>query len=776
MKRKYWILIGAAAIAAGAMYLVVSRDAGSYARMIQGALGTGTQAGGGASVLTGSYDNSRTNAYLTETILTPENARPGSFGKIFSLSVDGQIYAQPLYVRDVSTGGGVHNVVYAATMHNTVYAFDADTPSIPLWSVNLGPAVPTASYTSDMGDYFDILPENGILGTPVIDASTGTLYVVAATLENGSYYYRLHALDITSGAERFGAPATITAQVAGTGDSSVDGIVTFDPKQHLQRPALLLVNGNIYIGFGSHGDATPFHGWLLGYSAQDVQKQISVFNPTPNGSGGSLWQSGRGLTADSAGNIYGAPSNGDTDLVSNFADSVVRLDAGATKIADWFSPYNAQDLNDTDDDLGTTGVMLIDGTNYMVVSGKQGVIYLLDRTNMGHAGANDAQIMQRLDTQSSLIFNLALWNRPDGPLLYTHAVNVPVTAWRLQGKAFSSAPVASSQDGFAVPYQGMALSANGFQPGSGVLWVLAPTRSPLSPAILHAYNADGLAEIWNSTMSDGDAVGRYSKFSNPTVANGKVYVPGNSNQLVVYGLTRKAATDPVVTGIVNAASYANGPLAPGEFITISGQNIGPQVTAAGVPDASGNLSAQLGGVQVTFNGVPGPLLAVSAERVTAIVPFEISGSASIAVVLSFHGKQAAAQTLRSTDTSPGLFSADGTGSGPGAFLNPDGTLNSPDQPAVAGSTVVLTATGLGPTNPPGSSGTTVTGAFPLAGDVSVQVGGKAANVIFAGATQGQVAGTTQLNVQLPRGVAGTVPVVVTAGNRTSQATVTVSIR
>ena len=775
-KRKYSILLIAALMAAIGVYFAVSRSRIPFVRMIQGAFGAGGNPA--ANVLTGNSDNSRSNAYLNETTLTPANVQPGSFGRLFSLAVDGQIYAQPLYVQSVTMADGPHNVVFTATMHNTVYAFDADTPGIPLWSVNLGPSVPTSNYDDDTGDvYGDILPENGILGTPVIDSSTGTLYVVAATLENSNYFYRLHALDITSGAERFGAPVAITAQVTGTGDNSTNGMVAFDPSQHLQRPGLLLLNGNVYIAFGSHGDSTPFHGWIMGYSAQNVQTQVSVFTPTPNGSGGSFWQSGRGLTADSNGNIYGAASNGDTDLTSNFGDTVLRLDPTATRIADWFAPYNAQDLDANDEDLGTTGALLIDGTNYMVVSGKQGVIYLLDRTSLGHMAAGDSQVVQRLDTQSSLIFNMALWNRPDGPLLYTHTVNAPVTAYKLQGASLGSAPVASSQNGFGIPYQGMALSANGVQSGTGVLWVIAPSGSETSPGILHAYNAEGLAEIWNSVMSDADAFGGFSKFANPTVANGKVYVPGNSSQLVVYGLTVNGNNAiPQVTGIVNAASMASGPLAPGEIVTILGQNLGPVNAVAGGPDANGNFSPRLGGTQVTFNGVPGPLLSTSSGAVTAIVPYEVSSSGPISVVASYQGQSAPAQTMRAADTSPGLFSADGSGSGPGAIANPDGTSNSPSQPAAAGSVVVLSGTGGGQTSTPSTTGATATGPSPLVANVSVQVGGQAAQVVYAGAAPGQVNGAVQINVQLPAGLTGTVPVVVMVGRRSSQATVTVSVQ
>jgi uncharacterized protein (TIGR03437 family) len=547
---------------------------------------------------------------------------------------------------------------------------------------------------------------------------------------------------------------------------------------HLQRPALLLQNGVVYVAFGSHGDGGPYHGWLIGYSAQNVQNQVSVFNPTPNGGEGAFWQAGRGPAADDSGNIYAVASNGDSDGVTNFGSSVIRLDQTATKVADYFTPYNVQDLNESDIDL-VAGPLLIPGTNFVVASGKQGVIYLLDRTNLGHSAANDAQIVQRLDTGSSLIFNMALWNRADGPILYVHTVNAPIAAYKLTGGRFSATPTASGTGAFPVPYQGMTLSANGTLAGSGVLWVLAPVGSPRSPGVLHAYDADSLNEIWNSGMTDGDAVGGYVKFANPTVANGKVYVPTTSNQLMVYGpLTNGAATTqaPIVTGIVNAASYANGPLSPGEIVAIMGQNLGPQNAATGTLDANGNLSTQLAGTQVTFNGIPGPLYSTASGLVSAIVPYEVSQTDKVTVVVSYLGQAATPQVMTWAPTSPGIFSYDSSGSGLGAILNADNTLNSPDNPAQAGSAVVVSATGGGQTDPPSTTGATVTAPAPLAANVSALVGGQSATVVSAANAVGAVAGVIQAGLQLPAGVTGTVPVVLTIGGRSSQATVTVSIQ
>jgi uncharacterized protein (TIGR03437 family) len=731
----------------------------------------------GQNVLTGGNDNYRTNANLTETILKPSNVKTGSFGRLFSLSVDGQIYAQPLYQQNLAmSDGNTHNVVFVATMHNTVYAFDADTPAVPIWSVNLGPSVPSSNYTSDTGTYTDITPENGILGTPVIDPNTGTLYAVAATFENGSYFYRLHALDTGTGAEKFGAPTTITAQVTGMGDNSINGSVVFDPSQHIQRPALLLSNGIVYIAFGSHGDSAPYHGWILSYSAANVQTQLAVFNASPNGSAGAIWQSGRGLSVDDAGNIYAVTSNGDSDFTANFSDAVVKLDPSQLTVTDWFAPFNFADLNSGDDDLGASGALLVPGTNKLITGGKQGVLYVLDQTALGQTQPNDSQILQRIDLQNFGIFNMALWNRPDGPRLYLHLANSPVTQWTLTGNNLSTSPTAQSVNGFSVPFQGMALSANGTQAGTGILWVTGANTWPLpAPGILHAYNADSMDEIWNSTMTSADSIGGFVKFANPTVANGKVFVPTMDGQLLVYGLQSNTVTTPSVTGVVNAASYSGGSIAPGEMVAIFGQNIGPQNLVTGSFVNYGGTGL-LYGTLVTFNGIPAPLVYTSTGTAAAIVPYALAGSSTARMQVSYNGQQASVQNFSVASAAPGLFSADASGRGPGAILNPDYSLNTPSNPASAGSIVVLYGTGGGQTNPPSTDGAITAAAMPLVADVSVTVGGQPATVLYAGNAGGEVAGVTQINLQLPTGVTGTVPIVVTVGGVSSSSAVTVSIQ
>ena len=733
------------------------------------------------NVVTGSYDNARTNADLNETILSPGTVKPSGFGKLFSIPVDGQIYAQPLYLSSVQISGSARNVLYVATLHNSVYALDANAPGPPLWTVNLGTPVPTSAYSSDTYTYADITPENGILGTPVIDASSGTLYVVAATFENGTFYYRLHALDVSTGAEKFGAPVVITAQVPGIGDSSINGTVAFVAGQHIQRPALLLLNGIVYVSFGAHGDQAPYHGWMMGYNAGNVQQQTAIANFTPNGSGGSVWQSGRGPTADDQGNIYVVTANGNSDETTSYSDNILRLTPGDLSISDWFAPFNVQTLNDTDDDLGSCGAVLIPGSNLLVTGGKQGIVYLLDKTSLGHMAAVNSQILESFDA-GNLIFNLALWNRPDGPIVYLHAANAPFTAWQIAGNQISQAALSQTISAYAVPFQGMTLSANGGQPGSGILWATTADSYPLpSSGTLRAYNADDLStELWDSSMNSADNLGMFAKFANPTVANGKVYVPTTSNQVVVYGLSGSGATNsnPVISAVVNAGSYATAPLAPGEIVAIFGANLGPKTLQTGVIDADGNLSNEIAGTVITFNEIPAPLLYVSSGVAAAIVPFEVSGAVQVAVQVNSNGRISASRTFSVASAAPGIFSLDATGSGPGAVLNQDYTVNSASNPAVAGSVVMLYATGGGRTDPASSTGSLARAVTPLSSHVSATIGGLPATVLYAGSAPAEVNGVLQVNVQLPNGVAGqgTVPILLTIGGKSSQTTVTIAVQ
>jgi len=317
------------------------------------------------SVLTANGDNNRTNANLHESHLTPQNVRPNSFGKLGAFPADGQIYAQPLYVSNLLfPNGAAHNVLFITTMHNTVYAYDADMPSAGglLWQVNLGQPFPTTLWNAP---YTDISPEIGILGTGAIDLDSGVLYVVAETLQNGAALFSLHALDLRTGAERMNGPVAITAQGSGSGAGSLGGVIPFDPGQHMQRPGLLLSNGAVYVAFGSHMDQSPWHGWVMSYDASDLTAQRGVFLTTPNGEGGAVWQSGRGLAADDVGSVYSMTGNGDFDGVGDFGESFVKLWGASAALADWFTPANWKALTDVDADL-STGPAVIPGTHQIV--------------------------------------------------------------------------------------------------------------------------------------------------------------------------------------------------------------------------------------------------------------------------------------------------------------------------------------------------------------------------------------------------------------------------
>ena len=310
------------------------------------------------------HDNvARTGANRQERMLNTKNVNPASFGKLFTRTVQGYLYAQPLYVPNLKMADGkIHNVVFLATSHNSVYAFDADDPKAakPLWEINLGPSVPAAEvYTTQ---WTDMRGEIGITSTPVIDLATGTLFTVAKTKENGTYVQRFHALSLITGKEKPGSPVLIKASVPGTGAGSAGGQVAFDPVHQLQRTSLLLMNGVVYAAFGSHADQGIFHGWILGYNAKTLA-QTCAFNTTPDGSDGAIWQASMGLASDGAGNIFAATGNGTFDANrggKDYGNSLMRLrpEGKTLQVMDSFTPYNQAELNRHDTDLGASGPLL----------------------------------------------------------------------------------------------------------------------------------------------------------------------------------------------------------------------------------------------------------------------------------------------------------------------------------------------------------------------------------------------------------------------------------
>jgi hypothetical protein len=503
------------------------------------------------AVTTHHNDTSRTGQYLSETILNTSNVNVNTFGKLFSRPVDGQIYAQPLYLPNFPVGGVRRNVVYVATQNNSVYAFDADDPaaSSPLWQVNLGTPVPSTDVNPTCAD---ITPQIGITSTPVIDTSSNTLYVVAKsknTIDN-SYHFSIHALDLMTGAEKFNGPTEIAAHVPGTGAESAGGTVNLDPLQQLNRPGLLLLNGSVYVAFGSVCEVSPWHGWILGYGASTLQ-QVAVLNTTPNGSDGGIWGGGQGLLADAAGNIYVMTGNGTFDPTTggDYGDSVLKISTSSgLSIVDYFTPTNQSALDAADLDLGSGGPMALPGTNLIVGSGKDGVLRVMNTTNLGQFDASMNNNVQNFQGTTGQVFMGApiYWNSPStGPTIYIWSGDDSLKAYQLVNGTFQTTPVSQSTVVEALGYSNsvpLSLSANGSQAGSGIVWgsgALAGNANQATVAgILRAFDAGDLThELWDSKQNAArDDVGNYAKLSPPTIANGKVYLATFSNQLAIYGL------------------------------------------------------------------------------------------------------------------------------------------------------------------------------------------------------------------------------------------------
>jgi len=757
-------------------------------------------------VLTANYDNNRTNANLGEFVLNKANVNPTQFGKLYTLAVDGDVYAQPLYKRGVDVAGVTHNILFVATMNNSVYAFDADAASsnAPIWKRNFGVAVDPNLFSEVGSSYTDILAQIGILSTPVIDPASNTLYVVHYTFTdsgNGNVYaYYLHALDLATGAEKFNGPVRIQATVTGSGwadlDTPVNNQLSLNAGQHLQRSGLLLLNGNVYISFGSIGDLPPWHGWLLGYDAATLN-QTAAFNTTAENAGGaSIWQGGRGVAADTAGSIYCATGNGTSDGVKAWGESVLRLTtSGGLSVADYFTPAEFMELNDSDTDLGATGPVLIPGTNLLFAIGKEGVLFLMDRANLGHQVDGNTQVLQSFEAgnptltlaqeeTSFLIFNNAFWDNMGGQILYLWPQGQPLRSYRMENGIFQVTPFST---GLATvvhhkPFPGMTLSAFGSLSDTGILWATGADTSALpGPGTLHAFDAmDLTVELWNSDMQeDRDTMGNYTKFANPTVANGKVFTPTDSREIVVYGLLPDV---PGINSVVNAASYANGAVAPGELVSIFGNTIGP--ASPGIPTmaAPGNgIPTSLGGVQVTFDATPAPLLYAAFGQINAVVPFEVAGQSTVQMTITQANGQSFSATLPVVAASPSLFSANASGTGPGAILNnADLSKNSPSNPAAAGSVVVLFATGAGLLKPAVADGVLIPSTNPplIAQTVSVTIGGQNATVVYQGSAPGLVAGVNQIDVQVPAGITpgSAVPVTITVGGASSANTVTMAVK
>ncbi len=506
-------------------------------------------AASGVNVLTYHNDNARTGQNLKETTLTPMNVSSANFGKLFTYAVDGYVYAQPLVVTKLKIPNqGVHDVVFITTEHDSVYAFDANNNLPALWHVSfINPAAGVTTVSSDDISCGDLVPEVGITSTPVIDLNSLTIYVSAKTKEvttNGTaYYHRLHALDLTTGAEKFGGPTVIQASVKGNGDGNDgNGNVPFDSLRQFNRAALLLQNGLVYIGSAAHCDIGPYHGWLIGCSAKTM-KISTYFNTTPNGGLGGIWQAGGGPASDASGNIFAETGNGTFDpQVNCYGDSFLKLSATkGLKLVDYFTPYNQQALSDADADLGSGGLMLLpdeagntkSNRHLLVGAGKEGTIYLVNRDHLGHFNPNSNVVVQTLQSVIGGSFDTpAYFNKH---IYYLGAGDV-LKSFSISNAQINPTPSSQSTTSFGFPGSTPSISANGTK--NGIVWALqTDAYSSCGPAVLHAYNATNVAqELYSSAnFADRDYPGGAVKFSVPTIANGKVYV-GAEYAVSVYGL------------------------------------------------------------------------------------------------------------------------------------------------------------------------------------------------------------------------------------------------
>jgi chitodextrinase len=523
-----------------------------------------------SGVLTYHNNPSRDGTNQKEYALTPSNVTTSTFGKLFSCATDGTMYAQPLWIPKVSIGGGTHNVIVAVSMRDTVYAFDADkSPCTTYWSKTLIPSGETFGSFSDVGSG-DIYPDIGILGTPVIDPSSNTVYLVAKTKDNtGLYHQRLHALSLADGSEKFGGPINLTDSitVAGTGDTgdsstsctSSSGQVPFCPLRENQRAALALNGGVVYVVWGSHGDQPPYHGWVMGFSASTLAR-VSTFNSSPNGRQGGIWMGGGAPAVDSSGNLYVITGNGNFNGTTDFGDSVLKL-SSSLGIASSFTSAVQATLDANDLDLGSGGaVVLIDLPSSSVPrilvgggkgSGFVGTMYVMNRDSLGgyQQGASGGDnVVQSFDIGKGIFSTPAFWQNT----LYVSGFGTPLKAYALNTSTsqFNTTPTSQSPTSYAKFGATPSISSSGSS--NGIVWTIdfssfgTSNAGPSSagPAVLHAYDATNLSnELWNSSQGIGNTAGNAVKFTLPTVANGKVYVPTRGNDTTTNSPTTRGGVD-----------------------------------------------------------------------------------------------------------------------------------------------------------------------------------------------------------------------------------------
>lgn len=552
-KRAHWLQFGLASVVVAVIF------AGLHLVGCGGSTGVAAQpqptqpAPGstpGNAVVTYHNDNARTGQNLNETTLTLANVKSSSFGKLFVIPADGKVDAQPLYLPNVKTAShGTHNILYAASEHGTVYGWDADTGSV-LWQVS---TLLSGEKPSDTHRCSQVTPEVGVTATPVIDPSAGphgTIYLIAMSKDgSGNYHQRLHALDVTTGAEQFGGPQEVQATFPGKGDNRSGGSVVFAPGKYEERAGLLLLNGIVYTAWTSHCDQRPYTGWVIGYD-QKTLAQVSVLNVTPNGSEGAIWMAGAGPAADTSGNIYLLDGNGVFDAsldahgfpsLGDFGNAFLKISTANKQlaVADYFEMFNQASENGSDQDLGSGGALVLPDLNdstgkarhLAVGAGKDGNIYVVDRDAMGGFNPSSNNIYQQVSKAIAGVFSMpAYFNNT----LYYGAVDDQIKAFAISQARLATAPSSRTIHKFPYPGATPSISANGTS--NAILWAAEND----DPAVLHAFDATNLAtELYNSSQaeSDRDELSEGNKFIVPTVVNGKVYV-GTINGVGVFGLLK----------------------------------------------------------------------------------------------------------------------------------------------------------------------------------------------------------------------------------------------
>ena len=526
--------------------VVVSNSLGS--KTSNAATLTVNAAGTSTDVLTYHNDIARTGQNLNETVLTTSNVTSAKFGKLGFYSVDGLVDAQPLYASNVAVpGNGTHNILIAVTEHDSVYAFDADSGTT-IWQMSM---LKTGEATSDNRGCGQVSPEIGVTSTPVIDrtrGANGVVYIVAMSKDGtGKYHQRLHALDLALGTELFSGPVDIQAKYPGTGDNS-DGInVIFDPGQYKERAALLLMNGILYTSWASHCDIRPYTGWIIAYNAATLA-QTSVLNVTPNGNEGAIWMAGAGLAADNSGNIYFLDANGDFDTSLNasgfpsngdYGNAFMKISTSAgLAVADYFEMDNQASENGSDADLGSGGAMVLpdlnDGSGHTmhlaVGAGKDTNLYVVNRDSMGKFNPNNNNA---IDQELAGKLPGGVWAMPAyfNNTVYYGSVGSPIQAFTITNAKLSASAAAHTPNSFVYPGATPSVSAN--SSSNGIVWAVENS----TPAVLHAYDAGTLNELYNSNQASGsrDHFGGGNKFMTPTIVNGKVFV-GTPNGVAVFGL------------------------------------------------------------------------------------------------------------------------------------------------------------------------------------------------------------------------------------------------